>query len=220
MAKLSITDEQRARLRANAMQAQAASMPFSQWKDGEFKMGGEVITGAQFLAVVDQTSSVWNAFFKHHVEELVRVKWKDEGKHPPKPNVHADPNQWELDYQNNPKDPRTLQYELPLVEAEDGGRVIMFKASTKMAKEAVGRLVEQCTVNGEVQRPYVTLTAAQAPDGKGFMPEFVIDEFSDDVGPIALPGDEPSSKPADTSLSNRPNTGHKPAPAVDDQIPF
>ena len=83
---------------------------------------------------------MWNCFLSDTVEELVRVNLMDE-RIPPRPKGYDDQEKWETwDKGKNagkPKDPLWLQYELPLI-IEDDGRIIIFKASTKLTQEAVG----------------------------------------------------------------------------------
>ena len=108
-----------------------------------------------------------------------------------------------------------LQYELPLITNDDDMRPIVFKASTKLPKEAVQRLLDAVNTNDDLRRPFVTLTVAANPDNvHQMLPDFTITGYSDDLGDIALPADK----------KFKPTNGNGRAPSrnsdMDDDVPF
>jgi hypothetical protein len=215
MARLNeITEEQKNRLRANAAKAQASSLPFIRFENGEFKIGGVDVTDCEFMAVPDRCDAVWNHFPPSGgVEEILRVNMTD-GTTPARPKIHDDRDQWVKDSKGQPKDPLGMQYELPLIENESG-RLIVLKASTKLAREAVGRLLDDFAE--KVRRPFVTLTVTPNPDNvKVKVPDFTITGYSEDLEDLALPGfgDKKSLPP--TNGSNPPSRTSD----MDDAIPF
>ena len=166
MSRLSeVTQEQRDRLRENTIRMTASGLPFISYKgeDGQFKLGDKDVTDSDFMAVIDRSEAVWICFLNGTVKELARVNMMD-GEIPPKPKGYDDRKKWEKwekgKNAGEPKDPLMLQYELPLITNDDDGRLIVFKASTKLAKEAVQRLLDAVNANDELRRPFVTLTVA------------------------------------------------------------
>ena len=236
MSRLSeITPEQRERLRENTIRM-AGGLPFIQydWEHGQFRMGGDKdVTDNDFLAVIDRCEAVWNCFLNGTVKELVRVNMMD-GDIPPKPQGYDDQSKWEKwekgKNKGEPKNPLMLQYEMPLImNDDDNERIIKFKASAKLAKEAVQRLLDAVNANDRLRRPFVTLTVAPNPDNiHQMLPDFTITGYSDDLADIVLPGDNKPDKPAtngsDDSTSDPISTGSGATPRrnsdVDDDIPF
>lgn len=213
MSRLSeITQDQRTRLSKNAAKAQASSLPFIRFEEGFFKLGTTNVTGADFMAVPDRCDVVWN-YYSGGVEEILRVNLLDNAI-PKRPDVHNDRSYWEKDARGKPKDPLGMQFELPLV-ADDDGRVIVFKASTKPAKESVGRLLNDFAE--KLRRPFVTLSVKVNPDNVHQMvPELTVTGYSDDLEDVALPGFGVSSGGTATN-------GAKPVLSnsdMDDAIPF
>jgi hypothetical protein len=249
MSRLSeITQKQRERLRENTLKM-TGGMPFITYKDGLFRMGEVDVTDTDYLAVIDRARAVWLCFLNGTVTELVRANMLDNDI-PPKPKGYDDRDRWEKwetgKNKGEPKNPLTLQFELPLID-DDDQRIIMFKAQTKSAKDAVKRLLTAVNAEEQLRRPYVTLTINQQPNPNNtkqtlIVPDFTINDYSDDLSDIALPGDdEPStnesepSKPASTNgsgnftirtatndpISTGTGTGAtRPNGDMDDDIPF
>ena len=221
MSRLSeVTQEQRDRLRENTIRMTASGLPFISYKgeDGQFKLGDRDVTDCNFMAVIDRCDAVWFCFLNGTVKELTRTNMMDEAI-PPKPKGYDDSEQWEKWERGKdagkPKDPLMLQYELPLITNDDDMRAIVFKASTKLPKEAVQRLLDAVNTNDDLRRPFVTLTVAPNPDNvHQMLPDFTITGYSDDLEDIVLPGDK----------KFKPTNGSGPAPSrnsdMDDNIPF
>jgi hypothetical protein len=170
------------------------------------------------MAVIDRSEAVWICFLNGTVKELVRVNMMD-GEIPPKPKGYDDREQWERWEKGKdagkPQDPLMLQYELPLITNDDDGRLIVFKASTKLSKEAVQRPLDAVNANNELCRPFVTLTVTPNPHNvHQMLPDFTVTGYSDDREDIVLPGDK----------KFKPTSGSGPAPSrssdLDDNIPF
>ena len=129
------------------------------------KMEDQDVTGNSFLAVIDRCEAVWIVFLDGTVKELVRVNMMDE-EFRRKPQGYDDRDKWDKwekgKIAGEPKDPLMLQYELPLITTDFDGRIIVFKASTKLAKEAVKRLLDAANAKDGCLT-FVTLTEDQIP---------------------------------------------------------
>lgn len=214
MSRLSeITEEQRQRARRHAVKAQTASLPFMRYSEGVFWFSGQNATGSAWIAAADRTAAVWVLFHDKTAEEVARVYALDADV-PPRPDILTDKVLWSKDTKGRANDPLGFQYEIPLINIDDG-QVVVFKASTIATKAIIGRLLEDFA--NTARRPFVTVVVEPDPNNPNVMvPDLRIDGHSDNDDDIALP--------AATAAGRKPYEDKtvKPAPVDDmaDDIPF
>jgi hypothetical protein len=217
MSKLDqLTEVQKQRLRQHAAKAQAVALPIVRYVDGRFKIGSSAgvvdVTDADYIAVTDKIAAVWKLFQNGGVDELTRVYVLDDGV-PKRPDGYNDRDQWKKDSKGKPNDPLSMQYEMPLITADDG-RVVMFQASTILTKAIIGRLLDDFVAT--MRRPCVTLTVEPNPDNKNQMvPDFTITSHSDDDSDV--PGLPAAGSSAPVKEESKPLPAKD---AMDDAIPF
>jgi hypothetical protein len=228
MSRLSeVTKEQRNQLRENS-EKMTGGTPFIkyEWEKGEFRLGDKDVTNTDYLAIVDRAEAVWICFLNGTVKDLVRVNMMD-GELPLRPKGYDDRDKWEKWEKGKdagkPKDPLMFQFELPLITNDNDARVIIFKASAKLGKGAVSRLLDAVNANETLQRPFVTLSVAPNPDNiNQMLPDFTIDGYSDNLADIVLPWDKPdkSANGSGAAPTNGGGAASSRNSDMDDDIPF
>jgi hypothetical protein len=195
MSRLSeITQTEKDNLHQHAKKAQTVSLPIMHYKNGAFEIGTVNpvdVTGTEFIAVVDQCAEVWNRFENNSKEESLRFNVLKNGVHG-RPSTYTDKEQWPTDSKSGrPSDPWGNQYELPMIAVDDG-RVVLFRASTQLAKAMVGRVLAAAASQTAPRRPFVTVTVTsndkQPPQ---MVPDLVITGYCDDDGDVPGLSDVP-----------------------------
>ena len=212
-----VTPEQRERLRRNIARAQTSSRPLILYDSGVFKLlDGTPVNHSDYVAIVEEADVVWSCFHGGVVEEISRTNWLDD-EMPPKPRCPIPKAEWEDNEKTGkPNNPLGVAFELPLITNDGEAKLLVFKASTKLGQNAITQLMFEVNAQGELRRPFITLTTKQV--GTKLIPILQIDGYSDDTSDIAaLAGGKPVNGPVNGRASPTKKTG---APVVDDEIPF
>jgi hypothetical protein len=143
-----------------AVAATAQEMRLLKFVRGTFYSGDDEISlGRHYVAHVNQLVRGWVKFADGKVVEQ-RVGLIAEGFKPPKREELGDTDQskWEKDAAGTPRDPWTLQYFLPLEDAETG-ELLTYVTGSQGGISAIGRLCNQFVRNARNGLPIVRLSA-------------------------------------------------------------
>jgi hypothetical protein len=215
-----VTEQERERYRKAATRMQTSSLPFLIYKDGDFKLSGELepVTDSTWLALPDKIVVGRYLFLDNRVAEVHNYFLRDLDRDPPRPDTFTDKEQWKKGSGDKPSDPWALQYTLYLVNTQTN-RVVEFKATTVDTRAAVGRLLTD--FQDTMRRPVVALRVKPKPENiNALMPDFEIVSYSDNEEEeipgltIVLRDDTPVSDHP-TKPRTKANGGNP-----DDEIPF
>jgi hypothetical protein len=156
------------------------------FKKGKYFIGDyEVPLGSEYVAHASQWTKCWIKFAGGKVADRKMGKVA-EGYVPPEREVLGDNDQskWELGLDNNPKDPWSLQYLLPLENPENGD-IVVFTTSSIGGRRGVSDLCKaygRHAKKGSRALPIIKLSATDMPSKKWGdvpRPEFEITNWDD-----------------------------------------
>jgi hypothetical protein len=143
-----------------AVAAQAVEVRLLKFVKGKFYVGGdELPAGREFVAHVQQLAHGWVKFTDGKLAEqrvgivadgFVLATRDELGD--------TDSSKWEKDGAGAPRDPWTIQYYLPLEDA-DSGELLTFVTGSQGGNSAIGRLTNQFVRNVHKGLPLVRLAA-------------------------------------------------------------
>jgi hypothetical protein len=215
-----LNEQERERFRKASARMQSASLPFMTYREGEFRLSGEPITGSEWLALPDKAVVGRYLFIEGNKLEAHEYFLRDIDGEPRRPNTFTDRSQWKLGSHNKPSDPWTApQYTLYLVNPATN-KPVEFKGTTADTRAAIARLLDD--FRGDMRRPIVALRVIPRPENeKEKMPDFEIVSYSDNEEEIpglniVLRDDPPFSEEMAKSMPKAKPGGND----MDDEIPF
>jgi hypothetical protein len=172
--------EMKARLDAHGKKATAVSHPFLTFRDGLFLLSDKDVTDSEWVALTDRATVGWFLFIDNKLVATRTVSIL-ESDDPKRPNSHTDKTLWPLGSYNQRKDPWSRSWELPLMQRDGSRQIVVFKAGSEAARNAVGKLI--LDFSKVKRRPVIRLLTEAKQDGR-LIPAFRIEGHVDDDEPL------------------------------------
>ena len=116
------------------------------WEIGD----DEIPEGTEYIVLMDQIAREWVKFEDGSPTARLRYPLADSVPPPPREELgDNDKSQWEVGDDGKPRDPWTLQWQLPMVQREVLGDLIVFTTSSKGGESCIASL---CGIYGRSPR--------------------------------------------------------------------